>query len=155
MPPLVIDLAVLRLQQLADSTDWPTQAATAALETASRVYAMCPPAQRELAGADAAEYLKQIVPLVQTDILEQHKSYGPIRWIWYLRRAPAELFEGSYETTLGYDRMLAEALSSNFTADDRSQASNRVAFRIDGTAFRHLTRYVGRGVLPRFHGQLG
>jgi hypothetical protein len=144
MPPLVIDAAAQKLQELADSTDWLTLSARSAQATALRVYAKCPPPQHTLAGIDAANYLQTIIPLTQADILEQHSSYGPVRWLWYLRRAPDSLFEGDYGTTLGYDRLLAEMLSSQFTASDSSVAAERVAFRVDDAAFRHLARYVGR-----------
>lgn len=144
MPPLVIDAAAQKLQELAISTDWLTLSARSAIETASRVYARCPPQQRKLAGIDAANYLQAVIPLIQADILEQHGSYGPVRWLWYLRRAPNSLFEGGYRTTLGYDRILAEMLSSQFTASDASGVAERVAFRVDDAVFRHLARYVGR-----------
>lgn len=144
MPPLVIDAAAQKLQELAISTDWLTLSARSAHETALRVYAKCPPPQNTLAGIDAANYLQTIIPLTQADILEQHSSYGPVRWLWYLRRAPDSLFEGDYGTTLGYDRLLAEVLSSQFTASDASEAAERVTFRVDDAAFRHLARYVGR-----------
>lgn len=144
MPPLVIDAAAQKLQELAASTDWLTLSARSAHETALRVYAKCPPPQNTLAGIDAANYLQTIIPLTQADILEQHSSYGPVRWLWYLRRAPDSLFEGDYGTTLGYDRLLAEMLSSQFTASDASEVAERVAFRVDDAAFRHLARYVGR-----------
>lgn len=144
MPPLVIDAAVQKLQELAASTDWLKLSTRSAHETASRVYARCPSPQRTLAGIDAANYLEAIIPLTQADILEQHSSYGPVRWLWYLRRAPDSLFEGVYKSTLGYDRLLAEMFSSQFTASDASEAAERVAFRVDDAAFRHLARYVGR-----------
>ena len=144
MPPLVIDPAVQKLQELAASSAWLTLAARSAHETASRVYARCPPPQRTLAGVDAADYLQAIVPLTQADVLEQHSGYGSVRWLWYLRRAPDSLFEGDYGTTLGYDRLLAEMLSAQFTATDTSEVAERVAFRVDEATFRHLARYVGR-----------
>lgn len=144
MPPLVIDPAVQKLQELAASTAWLTLAARSAYETASRVYARCPPSQHILDGVDAANYLQAFVPLIQADVIEQHSGYGPVRWLWYLRRAPDSLFEGSYGTTLGYDRLLAEMLSAQFTATDASDVATRVAFRVDEAAFRHLARYVGR-----------
>ena len=106
-----------------------------------------------LAGIDAANYLQALVPLTQAEILEQHNAYGPIRWLWYIRRAPDSLFEGDYRTTLGYDRLLAEMLSSQFTASDASNVPERVAFRADESAFRHLTRYIGRvKLLSQLHG---
>lgn len=144
MPPLVIDAAVQKLQELAASTDWLKLSTRSAHETASRVYARCPPPQRTLAGIDAANYLQAIIPLTQADILEQHSSYGPVRWLWYLRRAPDSLFEGVYKSTLGYNRLLAEMLSSLFTASDASEAAGRVTFRVDDASFRHLASYVGR-----------
>jgi hypothetical protein len=144
VPPLVIDPAVQKLQELAASTAWPALATRSAHETASRVYARCPPPQRSFDGVDAASYLQAIVPLTQADIIEQHSGYGPIRWLWYLRRAPDAVFEGNYRTTLGYDRLLAEILSSHFTAIDPSEVAERVAFRVDEAAFRHVIRYVGR-----------
>lgn len=151
--PLVIDAGVQKLQELAASTDWLTLSARSAHETALRVYARCPPPQHTLAGIDAANYLQAIIPLTQADILEQHSSYGPVRWLWYLRRAPDSLFEGDYRTTLGYGRLLAEMLSSQFTASDTSEVAERVAFRVDDAAFRHLARYVGRvKLLSQLHG---
>lgn len=153
MPPLVIDAAVQKLQELAASTDWLKLSTRSAHETASRVYARCPPPQRTLVGIDAANYLEAVIPLTQADILEQHSSYGPVRWLWYLRRAPDSLFEGNYGTTLGYDRLLAEIFSSQFTASDASEAVERVAFRVDDSAFRFIARYVGRvKLLSHMHG---
>ena len=144
MPPRVIDAATQKFQELTASTDWLRLAHQAAHETASRVYATCPPPQHTLAGIDAANYLQAIIPLTQADILEQHNYYGPVRWIWYLRRAPDNLFEGNYGTTLGYDRLLAEMLSSQFTAGDVGEMAERVSFRVDDAAIRHLARYIGR-----------
>lgn len=118
-----------------------------------RVYAKCPPLQQTLAGIDAANYLQTIIPLTQADMLKQHSNYGSVRWLWYLRRAPDSLFEGNYGTTLGYDRLLAEILSSQFTAIDTSEAVERVAFRVNDSAFRFLARYVGRvKLLSHLHG---
>jgi hypothetical protein len=143
-PPLVLDPATEKLQTLAASTDWLTLAARSAHETASRVYSEFPPPQPILVGLAAAKYLQRIVPLVQADILAQHSAYGPVRWLWYLRRSPDGLFQGDYHTTLGYDGVLAEVLSAQFTSIDTSYLSDRVAFRVDSASFRHLARYVGR-----------
>lgn len=144
MPPLVIDPTVQKFQEFADSIAWPKLAAESALETASRVYRMCPPPQHTLSGIEAANYLQIVLQLTQADILEQHCGYGSVRWLWYLRRAPDTLFEGSYRTTMGYDRLLAEVLSSQFKREDSSELAQLVRFRIDGSAFRHLARYIGR-----------
>ena len=153
MPPLVIDAGVQKLQELTASTPWLKLSVRSAHETASRVYAKYPPPQRTLVGIDAANYLEAVILLTQADILEQHSSYGPVRWLWYLRRAPDSLFEGNYGTTLGYDRLLAEIFSSQFTASDASEAVERVAFRVDDSAFRFIARYVGRvKLLSHLHG---
>ena len=144
MPPLVLDAATQKLQELAASADWLTLSVQSAHETALRVSASCPPPQRTLVGIEAANYLQTIIPLTQADMIKQHSNYGAVRWLWYLRRAPDSLFEGSYGTTLGYDRLLAEILSSQFTALDIGEAVERVAFRVNDSTFRYLARYIGR-----------
>lgn len=143
-PPILVDPATQKLQELAEYIDWQSLAARGALQTAQGTYARCLPSNPTLAGADAATYLQSFIPLVEADLLAQHDGYGPVRWLWYLRRAPDLLFEGTYGTTLGYDRALAEAISSFFTVSDISDSINRVSFRVDEAAFRHLARYVGR-----------
>lgn len=45
---------------------------------------------------------------------------------------------------MGYDRLLAEVLSSEFQRADSSEMERQVRFPIDSSAFRHLARYVGR-----------
>ncbi|WP_130304599.1 hypothetical protein [Advenella incenata] len=84
-----------------------------------------------LDSTDAVEYLETFVPFIQADILEQRNAYGPIRWFWYLRRAPICLFKGRYGTTLGYDLIPAEMLSSQFTAIDVSEVAGALQ---NGTA---------------------
>jgi hypothetical protein len=61
-----------------------------------------------------------------------------------LRRTPDALFEGNYDSTLGYDRALAEIVSSRSTSSDVSERDDLVAFRADESTFRHISRYVGR-----------
>lgn len=94
--PLVIDPAVQMLEELAASGAWLTLAVRSAHETASRVYARCPPQQRMLEGVDAANYLQAVVPLTQADILEQHSGYGPVRWFWYLRLPVGRVIQAAY-----------------------------------------------------------
>lgn len=144
MSPLILDETVRQFQKLIDTTDWEKIAAQGAFETASRVYAKCPPPKGMLAGEEAATYLKAFMRLVQEDIFRQHNSYGRIRWFWYLRRVPDALFEGAYVTTLGYDKQLAEIFSSQFTANDVSQSAERVLFCVNSSVFRHVVRYIGR-----------
>lgn len=144
MPPTLIDQAALKFREFGASIDWAALAEASARETASRVYASRPPPKRTLIGEEAADYLQSLIVLTELDILERHSAYGSVRWLWYLRRTPDELFEGNYGTTLGYDRLLAEVISSKFNANDLSEKPARVSFPADVHAFRHLVRYIGR-----------
>jgi len=65
-----------------------------------------------------------------------------VRWLWYLRRLPAEFFGGIYVTTIGYDRGLAESLTWFSTGGDADNSDKQVNFRIDDSAIRHVCRYV-------------
>lgn len=142
--PHLVDPAVTAFRDLAASTQWQNIARAGAVETALAVRATLPPPPVEIDGQDAASYLEKVIPLVEKDITDRHGSYGAVRWLWYLRRTPDLLFEGDYRTTLGYDRVLAEVVSSRCCASDVSEAPDRVAFRVNDSVFRHVARFVGR-----------
>jgi hypothetical protein len=64
-----------------------------------------------------------------------------------LRRAPDDFFSGSYGTTIGYDKLLAEVVSSSFAQENQSELVARIAFRVDDAAIRHFASFVGRVTL--------
>jgi hypothetical protein len=93
-------------------------------------------------GADACAYLETLIPMVTEQILANQNAYSSVRWLWYLRRLPADFFGGDYRTTIGYDRGLAESLSWFSTGLEASHQDGYVGFRIDNSVIRHLGRYV-------------
>jgi hypothetical protein len=95
-----------------------------------------------LAGAPAAQYLKQLIEAVSQGITSRASGYSPARWLWYLRRLPDSLFEGTYSTTIGYDKALAESLSWFSRRFERSATVKSFGFRVDISAAKHLLAFV-------------
>ena len=95
-----------------------------------------------LDGPVAAPYLETLIPIVIQEILLNQNAYSSVRWLWYLRRLPADFFGGGYTTTIGYDRGLAESLTWFSKGSEASHKQNIVAFRIDDSTIRHLGRFV-------------
>ncbi|MPW04848.1 hypothetical protein GCT19_04150 [Paraburkholderia sp. CNPSo 3155] len=143
MTPFAVDPAVIAFGRAA-SGGWRNVSGRAAIETAVAVFRENPPNRAELVGAEAAEYLEQFIAATQAHIQREHSGYGGVRWLWYLRRAPDDFFSGSYGTTLGYDKLLAEVVSSAFAKEDRSELANRITFPVDDAAIRHFASFVGR-----------
>jgi hypothetical protein len=96
-----------------------------------------------LAGQEAAAYLNKLIEALSQDISSRASGYSPARWLWYLRRLPDSLFKGTYSTTSGYDRALAETLS---WFSRRSELSATLppsfGFRVDVSAAKHLLAFV-------------
>jgi hypothetical protein len=113
-----------------------------AIELAARATASMKVSLGLLSGADASSYLETLIPLVIQEILSKQNAYSSVRWLWYLRRLPAEFFGGIYVTTIGYDRGLAESLTWFSTGGDADNSDKQVNFRIDDSAIRHVCRYV-------------
>lgn len=91
----------------------------------------------------AADFLAKFIDAVTADMLKSHGMYGRVRWLWYLRRVPEQLFAGDYRTTLGYDSALADSLSWFFEDGGVSTSSKYIAFPDDEGAFRHVCRFIG------------
>jgi hypothetical protein len=148
----VYDAATLRFAQFFQQTDWRRLVEQHADEIACRARQRVTPTGGLLEGEIAAEYLEQLIDAVTAEILKHHDAYGSVRWLWYLRRLPDDLFSGHRTTTLGYDRALAEALSWYLPATDESTSPTLVAFAADMAAFRHACRFVaGAKLLSHLH----
>jgi hypothetical protein len=93
-------------------------------------------------GTEAHAYLEQLIGWMFAELMRMQEGYSAARWLWYLRRLPNELFAGSYNTTIGYDRALAEAVSWFSPGDETSHTEPQISFRVDSAAFRHVCRYV-------------
>lgn len=151
--PLAADQASLRFAEFANQIDWRRLYDQHVDEIARCAQCRINANSGVLRGEPAGEYLGELINAVTQELLKRHGAYGSVRWLWYLRRLPDVLFAGDYMTTLGYDRALAESLSSFFRGSDKSTDSKLIAFRTDQSAFRHICRYVG-GVkfLSHLHG---
>lgn len=95
-----------------------------------------------LAGAPAAEYLRNLIESVSQGVSSQTSGYSAARWLWYLRRLPDRLFEGTYSTTIGYERALAESLTWFSERSERSATVKCFGFRVDASAARHILALV-------------
>ncbi|MBB5502772.1 hypothetical protein [Paraburkholderia sp. MM5384-R2] len=143
MTPFAVDPAVTAFRR-AVSGRWRDVSGKAAIGTALAIFNENRPLQAELVGAEAAEYLQQFIAATQEHIERAHSGYGGVRWLWYLRRAPDDFFSGSYGTTIGYDKLLAEVVSSSFAQENQSELVTRIAFKVDDAAIRHFASFVGR-----------
>jgi len=141
--PLSVDEPTRRLAQYALENNYRHLAQSRAEEVAERARKRVPPPANILEGRLAADYLAKLISTLTGDVLDSHRAYGSIRWLWYLRRVPDDLFQGAYTTTLGYDSALAESLSWFLPGEDASMDSKLIAFPINASVFRHVCRFVG------------
>lgn len=139
----VSDLGTERLKELALSTDWQKVAKSAALETSSEILRAIQPGSEILKGAEASEFLEKLIPVTENAIIKAHSAYGDLKWLWYLRRIPRELLEGSLGTTFAYDLALAEAISGQMPEAKIGSHPNQLHYPVDKYIFRHLCRFVG------------
>jgi hypothetical protein len=95
-----------------------------------------------LTGPAAAEYLSKLIEAVSKDLMSRANGYSAARWLWYLRRLPDAIFQGSYSTTIGYDRALAESLTWFSKRSEQSANLKSFGFRVDGSAAKHVLAFV-------------
>jgi len=50
------------------------------------------PASHSCSGAEAAQYIDACINATEAILKARHSAYSPLRWLWYLRRTPDELF---------------------------------------------------------------
>lgn len=145
MIPVAIDPAVQEIRELIKSHETIRLGGEALLDLSNIVRTKLPPPGELLEGAEAADYLHALISITEDAIVREHDAYGSVRWLWYLRRTPNELFEGDVSTTGAYDRTLAEVLMTRCTSSrDASLYEDRVAFKVDKSILRHLARLIGR-----------
>jgi hypothetical protein len=100
----------------------------------------------EVSGQPASEYLAVVLlRLEQHAEAEAARSYGRYRWLWYLRRLPDVVFEGSLETTGPYNRHVVEVLATRGAGPTHAMGtpSNDGTFPLDGTAIKRIAWICG------------
>jgi len=142
--PIIVDEAYERLVQEYRDTDPTKWVVGAAKETEKSVRRHVRVDSEQLEGREAADYLATLIPLAEKETIQLHSAYGRLRWLWYLRRTPAELFEGEYKTTLGYDRSLAEAISWHMPESEVQEDAEAIRYPVDRSVYRRLCQYIGR-----------
>jgi hypothetical protein len=140
--PLVIDEARKQLSALNYPEASLNKGGAHALDMAAWVATSLKAKRGVLMPMEASSYLEALIPLVIQEILSKQNAYSSVRWLWYLRRSPPDFFGGTYVTTIGYDRGLAESMSWFSTGSDKINVDQQVSFRVDDSAGRHLCRYV-------------
>lgn len=118
-----LDSTLHQLHDHVNAEDWLRLGLQSAQESAERINRIVPPPAAKLEGKDAANYIEVLMPALQKDILARHGAYSSVRWLWYLRRTPNELFEGQYGTTSAHDRTLAELVSWYQYVEDTNESS--------------------------------
>lgn len=151
--PRVLDDACEKFEKFAaDEREWRGWETRYIDELIERARAVVQTPNKTLPGAQATLYLESLIATVQSAVVADLQAYGPVRWLWYLRRLPSRIFAGRYGTTLGYGSVLAESLTWYSTGEDDIPPGNRLIFRADHSAFRHTCRLVaGAKILAHLH----
>jgi hypothetical protein len=153
-PTITVDAASRRLATFFGQHDWERVGAAHALETIRRARMRVGETELNLSGKPASDYLALLIAELAQELVAQVQAWGPVRWLWYLRRLPVEVFQGAHATTGPYDLALAESISCYSRGSDASVSERMVVFRTDESAFRHLSRYVtGVRALADLHSQ--
>lgn len=148
----VVDQPAEQLARLLSTENWETRSAKYVDLLIQRAHRSTGFSTEELSGESAAVYLERLIGAVTEELIDRAQGYSAARWLWYLRRLPDSLFSGTYRTTIGYDRTLAESISWYSTKMEGSNSDKYYAFRVDGSACRHLTNFVaGVRLLSHLH----
>lgn len=126
------------------SDQWRREGAAAYYEIAEFCRKKRPPESNTLSGFEAASYLEDLIEITTREIISRHEKYSSLRWLWYLRRLPDVVFAGQYNTTIAYDRALAEVITGHFHEDEKLGESTSLTYPINPSVFRQINRFVGR-----------
>lgn len=94
-------------------------------------------------------YLHSCRELVEQELVKSASGYNRLQWLWYLRRLPRHIFEGTLPTTFSYDSSLAEVLSEygNRNTTANSRPGNAVSYKIDDSTARRVVKFCGGVIL--------
>ena len=90
-------------------------------------------------------YLNSCRELIEQELIKSASGYNRLRWLWYLRRLPRHIFEGTLPTTFSYDSSLAETLSEygNTTTTAKYSPGAAVNYKIDDSVVRRVLKFCG------------
>ena len=83
--------------------------------------------------------------IVEEEIKSKASRFSSVEWLWYLRRLPRLVFEGSLSSTFGYDRTLAEVNSHIGSAKIFRRSidieKNQITYRVTPLIARDIVRF--------------
>ena len=113
--------------------------------------AIAPPSTKtkHLDALTITPYLNSCRELVEQELIKSASGYNRLRWLWYLRRLPRHIFEGTLPTTFSYDSSLAEILSEygNTNTTATSSPGSAVSYKIDDSVVRRVVKFCGGVIL--------
>jgi hypothetical protein len=88
-------------------------------------------------------YLTQCRTLVEKELAKRASRFSSLQWMWYLRRLPRSIFEGSISTTWAYDFVLAHiiAYAGAHTPRRPNIVQKNIAFNVKSSIARFLLQY--------------
>jgi hypothetical protein len=107
------------------------------------------PTTKHLDPLTVTPYLNSCRELVEQELIKSASGYNRLRWLWYLRRLPRHIFEGTLPTTFSYDSSLAEVLSEygNTNTTAKSSPGSAVSYKIDDPVVRRVVKFCGGVIL--------
>ena len=91
-----------------------------------------------------APYLNSCREVVERELITSVSGYNRLQWLWYLRRLPRHVFQGTLATTYGYDSGLAEVLSDHGHKDATTEDSTiNTVYKIDHSVVRRILKFCG------------
>lgn len=105
--------------------------------------------ENQLDALSITPYLNSCRELVENELIKSASGYNRLRWLWYLRRLPRQIFEGKLATTFAYDSILAEVVSEYGHTDATSTRSPgaEVTYKIDESVVRRVLKFCGGVIL--------
>ena len=94
-------------------------------------------------------YLNSCREVIERELIKSAAGYNRLQWLWYLRRLPRHVFEGTLPTTFSYDSSLAETLSAHGSTNTTGKYSAGAAdnYKIDDSVVRRLLKFCGGVIL--------
>lgn len=100
-------------------------------------------AKASLSAQDSGDFFTECIQAMEEVFASDLNSYSAMRWMYYLRRTPNEVFDGKIGSTGPYTRALAEVYASRSTkAEVATYGREGFAFQVNEGTLRHIARFV-------------
>ncbi|MBX8493495.1 hypothetical protein [Pseudomonas cichorii] len=100
-------------------------------------------AKTPLPARESAEFFTQCIRAMEEAFAGDLNSYSAMRWMYYLRRTPNEVFAGELSSTGVNSRVLAEIYANRSTkVETATYGRNGFVFSINESTLRHVARFI-------------